>query len=230
MGARHQIFHELSNSISMLEKHFETLLVEVEEKLPAHSSLVHSDTVRTSLVIICSLLQEYREVAEKECTQRLEAVRVVDWSNSLRNELLPMLSTLYKVAVEFDCKVEADSSGVIKPRQCHSIFDNLIANAASAGATRIHVEMIDRKQRIDLIIRDNGSGMTEEQLQQLGLGFSTRPEAGHGQGFRIVCKLATDTGAIVRSPKSIRGIGTEITISFMKVGGIFKTGVDSHAE
>ena len=53
---------------------------------------------------------------------------------------------------------------------------------------------------------------------RLGLGFSTKVEPGHGQGFRIILKLAAEIGAVVRSPKSIPSVGTEIRISFIKVG------------
>ena len=59
--------------------------------------------------------------------------------------------------------------------------------------------------------------MSDTQLRQLGFGFTTKSEDGHGQGFRIVRKLVSDIGGVVTAPKSIQGFGTEIVVTLMKV-------------
>jgi hypothetical protein len=72
-------------------------------------------------------------------------------------------------------------------------------HAVAAGATRMNVELLESSLGFDLIFRNNGCGMSECQIQQLGLGFSTKSGSGHGQGFRIILELSAEIGAIVRT-------------------------------
>jgi nitrogen fixation/metabolism regulation signal transduction histidine kinase len=82
----------------------------------------------------------------------------------------------------------------------------------------IAITLAEHEHSLDIIFRDNGRGMSDTQLRQLGFGFTTKTDDGHVQGFRIVRKLVADIGGVVAAPKSIQGFGTEIIVTLMKVG------------
>lgn len=218
MGVRYQIFHDLGNAISMLKGHIEEVLETCETTRDRSSGISsRSAPIRMGLQKIDNLIQQYLET-EDVPGQALGAMTLGIWINHVQEIVLPLLATLYQLDIQLQTQMDNDVSIVTKPTHFQTICDNLIANAAAAGATRIQFEVREESHCINVTIRDNGSGMNSEQLNSLGLGFSTKEQAGHGRGFRIVCQLAADMGAVVRPPKSIVGFGTEVTLSFMKVG------------
>jgi signal transduction histidine kinase len=217
MGVRYQIFHDLGNTFGMLKGHIEEMLESSEGRVPDSRKTSRPATIRMGLERIDSLIHQYLET-EDAPGQALGTMDLEIWIHHVQEILLPTFTTLYQLDIQLQTRMENDVSIVIKPMHFQTMCDNLIANAAAAGATRIQIEIREESHCINVTIRDNGSGMTPEQLNCLGLGFSTKGNAGHGRGFRIVYQLAADMGAIVRPPKSIVDFGTEVTLSFMKVG------------
>jgi signal transduction histidine kinase len=217
MNGKYGVLHDLGNVILMLRNHIETLFAEQEGHPCLHGHT--ASAIRAAVERASSLLKEYAELTVEDAGESLQPYALDAWSEDLRDRLLPTLASIYKIQIHFELRAgPSPCHAVLKFKDCQTICENLIANAAFAGATRVHVELQEGPRSVDLIVRDNGCGMTSEQLHQLGLGFSTRSGNGHGRGFRIICKLAADAGAIVRPPKSIQGFGTEFTISFMKSG------------
>ncbi len=137
----------------------------------------------------------------------------------LGEAVLPQLGRAYGIAIDFAVVGDSNVRLVANTGVCARIADNLIANAVRAQATRVRVTVAVRSRHVELTFTDNGHGMTETQVSQLGFGFTTKGESGHGQGFRIVRKLAADLGGAVAPPKSIQGFATEICVALMKVTG-----------
>lgn len=67
-----------------------------------------------------------------------------------------------------------------------------------------------------IMIRDNGIGMTPEQINRLGTPYYSTKEKGTGLGtmvsFGIIKKMSGKIGVT-----SERGVGTEYTLSFPRV-------------
>jgi signal transduction histidine kinase len=132
--------------------------------------------------------------------------------------MAPELERLHAVDVRVSCDGSPHCLAVASLPACRLIADNLIGNAVQAGARQVYIVVAERAYGLDLIFRDNGRGMTEDQVRELGFGYSSKGANGHGQGFRIVRKLAADIGGVVAMPKSIPGLGTEVVVTLMKVG------------
>lgn len=71
----------------------------------------------------------------------------------------------------------------------HRVLENLLTNACEGNGTESasHVEVITRKtrsgSRLEIVIRDNGPGFTEEQLKKPIEGFATTKPQGTGLGL-----------------------------------------------
>lgn len=89
-------------------------------------------------------------------------------------------------------------------------------NSIRAQATRINIKILQKKEPDELIISiaDNGSGMTEEQVQALSDPFfTTRTTRRVGLGIPLLQQRAEEcNGALL--VKSKPGEGTTITVNF----------------
>lgn len=106
-------------------------------------------------------------------------------------------------------------TGITDPRALQQVMLNLITNAVDALEGRplpqieIDLERIDGD--VEIRIKDNGCGMTDEQKKDLFKPFVTSKEKGTGLGLVIVKKMLTrmETGIRV---ESLRNSGTTFTI------------------
>lgn len=89
-------------------------------------------------------------------------------------------------------------------------------NSIRAQATRIHIKILLKKELDELIISiaDNGSGMTEEQVQALSDPFfTTRTTRKVGLGIPLLQQRAEEcNGALLVESK--KGEGTTISVNF----------------
>ncbi len=75
---------------------------------------------------------------------------------------------------------------------------DITMNSVRAGATRIGIELIEEGPWLTFLVRDNGCGMTEEQLKRLSDPFfTTRKTRKVGLGIPFLKMLAEMTGGEV---------------------------------
>ena len=108
----------------------------------------------------------------------------------------------------------------LNPELLEWAVENLLANAISAldkRPARIEVEVTRRgeSESVEIVIRDNGRGMTrEEQRRAFEPGFSTRAR-GWGLGLALVRRVVNDYhGGKLTIRESAPGEGTTMVISF----------------
>ncbi len=76
---------------------------------------------------------------------------------------------------------------------------DITMNSVRAGATEISVELFEHGEWIDFTVRDNGCGMTKEQLERLeNPFFTTRKTRKVGLGIPFLKMLAEMTGGYVK--------------------------------
>ena len=97
--------------------------------------------------------------------------------------------------------------------QIQQVFFNLIKNALEAmkdgGSLAIALDADDRD--VSVIIRDDGMGMTAEQLAHLFEPYRTSKEKGTGLGLMITKRIVTAHGGTIAA-ESAPGEGTTFTI------------------
>lgn len=76
---------------------------------------------------------------------------------------------------------------------------DITMNSVRAGATEIYVELVENGQWLDMTVRDNGCGMTKDQLRRLeDPFFTTRKTRKVGLGIPFLKMLAEMTGGYVK--------------------------------
>jgi len=93
------------------------------------------------------------------------------------------------------------------------VYLNLILNALEAfdGGGRLTVGAAERRGRFDVTIEDDGPGIPEETLKQLGNPFFTTKAQGSGLGLFLARRLVQSAGGELLI-ESERGRGTRCTV------------------
>jgi signal transduction histidine kinase len=98
------------------------------------------------------------------------------------------------------------------------ILDNLLANALEAVSSgqRISVATTATSSDTQIVVSDNGPGMTAEDRERAFLRFTTSSPNGTGLGLAIVHRLVTSNGGTAALSETPGG-GLTVTLTFPAV-------------
>jgi signal transduction histidine kinase len=133
------------------------------------------------------------------------------------------LLTRHKLLAQ-NIDVRSTVSGLLPPfradrAQIEQVLLNLILNAAEAmpkgGILRLSAaqEMLEGKPHVVIGVRDNGQGMSHEQMENLFMPFLTYKESGTGIGLAIVKKIMENHQSKLEVESKL-GQGTKFTLFF----------------
>jgi len=118
--------------------------------------------------------------------------------------------------VRVETTFQGDGTVDCVAEEFHQVLSNLVQNAVEAcqdGTGLVHVTGRGEADRIVLVVRDNGSGMSPEVRQQIFTPFFTTKEPGRGMGLglTIVWRFVTALGGSIEV-QSDAGAGTAFTL------------------
>ena len=99
-----------------------------------------------------------------------------------------------------------------EPGLVRSLCSNLARNAAEAGAKRVELSVVG-SDPLELRLRDDGSGIAEDQRDKIWLPFFTTREKGTGMGLALVRKVMNALDGEIRLGDSLKK-GTEFRLTF----------------
>jgi Histidine kinase-, DNA gyrase B-, and HSP90-like ATPase len=99
---------------------------------------------------------------------------------------------------------------------CEFLLD-LVENSLEAGASRLRVSLVERGNVLSITIRDNGKGMTADELARAADPFYTdgrkHPERSVGLGLSFAAQAAAETGGRFTLHSKV-GTGTILNLRF----------------
>jgi signal transduction histidine kinase len=105
----------------------------------------------------------------------------------------------------------------LDPDKLHQTIMNLVKNAIEAleggGNLTLTTKQDIEKNRVKLIISDNGVGMDHETLENLGTPFFTTKDSGTGLGMMTSFRIIEEMGGSM-TVESEKGKGTTFNIVF----------------
>lgn len=128
-----------------------------------------------------------------------------------------ILASKKRVTIHYQCEIpiylESDKSYLIR------IFENLLSNALkfSEGGKNIYVSLVENKECIEVKIRDEGPGISPEDITKLYQKFqrlSARPTSGEsstGLGLWIVRTVLEKLGGKIECESQL-GVGSTFTV------------------
>lgn len=102
-----------------------------------------------------------------------------------------------------------------QPQRLQQMFINLIKNAieATSSSGLIEIWILSDEDRVLVKISDDGEGMPQYQIDNLGLPFYSTKEKGTGLGLMVVLKVIKEMGGSLKVT-SAQGKGTVFNIFF----------------
>ncbi|MHC9539178.1 MAG: ATP-binding protein [Vulcanimicrobiota bacterium] len=111
------------------------------------------------------------------------------------------------------------------PEAFHQVFSNLftntLAHAAPGTAPVIHVDYALKDGRIDIAVRDNGTGIEPSLLTKIfDMSFTTNRQERFGLGLAIVKKIIEAHGGSIKAESEGTGRGADFIITIPHGNGV----------
>lgn len=125
------------------------------------------------------------------------------------DENIPKLEKAYGIKITLDKNRCSPQDRIFVPDRIPSlIFSNAVQNASKAGATEVRVTYVSTSNYVSITFTDNGRGMSEEELDNLGF-YSD------GQGVKLIRGSMCAYGGVCWW-ESQKGEGTKLITKFRK--------------
>ncbi len=96
------------------------------------------------------------------------------------------------------------------------VIQNLLKNAIESGASAVTVDFVGTGKEVSVTVRDNGPGMSPQQLNQALRGGFTTKRDGTGLGLSICRHVIASHGGRLNIGSSMEG-GTSVTVALPAV-------------
>lgn len=203
------VAHEIRNPMTSVRGFIQLLSnsknVSDEEKQYIKICLEELDRANSIIGDYLSLGRDYSLSDEDKVDVALEIKRAINTLSSYTN--------LKNVEVLFEHSNPAYIVG--NSGRLQQLFVNLIKNGIEAVSDNGKIVVIIKQTDDDVVvsIADNGVGMKQKQIDNLGLPFYSTKEKGTGLGLMVCLRIVKDLGGTM-SVQSTEGLGTTFTIKF----------------
>lgn len=206
------IAHELRNPLTVIKGFLQLA------KLTSNYS-VYYDTIMSELERMNGIIEGFLSVSRKQTVRK--HLQPQNFMESII-EIIKPECILHNVTFDFEIERTAASlkvnEGMIK-----QVFLNLLRNSIDAfkeqgeGNFQFYIEGKVKGEQYEIIIGDNGPGMKQEVLANLGRPFITTKELGSGIGLPLCKKIIEDHGGIFDVASKINeGTRVHIILPFSK--------------
>jgi len=142
--------------------------------------------------------------------------REFDLNESVRGALVILAARVRKATRSFAVELSHGLPAITgDPRRMEQVVVNLIVNGCEALENRsqaLRVRTSHRNGRVVLTVRDEGHGMTSEQIERVGEPFFTTKAAGTGLGLTVTTQIVEEHDGSLEF-ESQPGVGTTVTVS-----------------
>lgn len=202
--------HEVRNPLTAV-KGFLQLIREnslPQEKIKQYIDISQDEIQRTE-----TILSEYLSIS-KPLTNRREPVNLSQQLQII-NDVMTPYANMHNVQIQIE-KTDQTIIIMANPEEMKQVLVNFVKNAVEASSHgsngKVYIRLEKQDNRAILTIRDNGIGMTEEQIKRLGTIYFSTKSSGTGLGLTFSYQVIRNLSGKVSVNSEPRG-GTIFTIS-----------------
>ena len=217
-----KLAHEIKNPLTPIQLTIDRLKNKYSEMINPEDKTNFNDYLKTIIKQINqieNLVNEFSDFARMP-KPILKENNLVD----IINENIKLLKEIDST-INFNCKFyDKKILFVFDYEQINRVFFNLIKNSIESiqeravkypdFAKKIDIEIINKNDYITIILTDNGTGFSEENLNNILKPYFTTKSKGTGLGLSIVNKIINDHNGNIKFAKI--KIGAKIIINFQK--------------
>lgn len=199
------VAHEVRNPLTVVRGFVQLLGEETKPRKNEYIKLVLNELDRAEFII-----SDYLNLAkpQAEVKDRLDITLIVKEVSAL----MASYAVINGIEIVTSTKAEMfiySNSSKVKQALMNLMKNGIEAMQECGGVLYIKVEQVDA--HIIITIRDEGSGMSKEQIAQIGLPFYSTKEKGTGLGLMVTCRIIESMAGSVQI-KSELGKGTLVTV------------------
>lgn len=208
------VAHEIGNPLNSLGIHLQLLDRKIKKLAAGDRQTLeeHLNTARQEIQRLDSILKQFLQ-AIRPTTLRRERVKIDELCRDVLRLLEPELSARgIRVALDLATDLpmlELDSV------QMQQVFHNVLRNAAQAVSQDVEgcitVSIHSNDYEIQILIADNGIGISPEQMGTMFEPYHSTKEGGTGLGLLIVRRIIREHGGEMEI-ESREGSGTRVSL------------------
>ncbi|MGX9133464.1 ATP-binding protein [Rummeliibacillus sp. JY-2-4R] len=203
------IAHEIKNPMTSLKGFTDLMKMTATDENKRYLSVIDSEIRR-----IESIVNEFLNLS-KPGEYEMNILSIGELVEETI-ELMQPQALIQNVQMVYEKEIFQDDNILGNKNKLKQVLINLIKNAIEVlptGGNIIIQQNVDYYDRVTLAIKDNGSGMSDGQLQEIFLPFYTTKKEGTGLGLPFVSKTIEEHGGkIIASSKVGEGTTFELTI------------------
>lgn len=208
------VAHEIGNPLNSLGIHLQLLDRKIKKLAAGERQMLedHLATARQEIQRLDSILKQFLQAIRPSTLQR-EPVKLDELCRDVLRLVEPeLLERGIGVVLDLDADLPVLQLDAVQMQQ---VFHNLLRNAAQAvsqdGEGRITVNMHSNDYEIQVLIADNGIGISPEQMGTMFEPFHSTKEGGTGLGLLIVRRIIREHGGEMEI-ESREGSGTRVSL------------------
>lgn len=208
------VAHEIGNPLNSLGIHLQLLdrkikKMDAGERQPLEE---HLSTARKEIQRLDSILKQFLQ-AIRPSTLRREKVELAELCRDVLKLLEPELTERgIRVVLDLEPDIPLLDLDAVQMQQ---VFHNVLRNAAQAITTDadgcITVRMASNDYEVQVLISDNGIGISPEQMGTMFEPYRSTKEGGTGLGLLIVRRIIREHGGEMEI-ESREGSGTRVSL------------------
>jgi nitrogen fixation/metabolism regulation signal transduction histidine kinase len=204
-----QITHEVRNPLNALSLNAELLSDELGQLDPDRKTEAWEllDIVSNEIERLTQVTGHYLQLARRP-RPRLEAT---DLAPLLQDVGRLIAAELDRADVSFSIQAQPMKPQLADGNQIRQALLNVVRNAVEAGATTLKLELLREAGDVLLTLKDNGPGMTAEEIDRATDPFFSTKATGTGLGLAITRQILEDHGGQLRV-ESKPGVGTQLAM------------------
>ncbi|MEW9107850.1 MAG: HAMP domain-containing sensor histidine kinase [Cytobacillus gottheilii] len=202
------VAHEIRNPITVVKGFIQ--LHEGDKEIPEHIKK-HYHLMLDQLQDAETVISNFLSLA-KPAETKTEIVSV----NPALHTVMDLLNTYALFdTIHIELEIEDDYEIQCNILEFKQLFVNLLKNAieASHHGDTIRIKVTGNQDAVKIVIIDSGSGMNQEQLEQIGTPFYSLKARGTGIGLMICFNIVQKYDGTINF-WSEEGKGTEVTVTF----------------
>ncbi|MEB1809166.1 MAG: HAMP domain-containing histidine kinase [Bacillaceae bacterium] len=176
------VAHEIRNPMTVVNGFVQILQQDKDtpEKHREHYAIITNELRRAE-----TILNDYLTLAKPQAV-KLETINIHEQINRI-NHTLSSYALMKSVSVEYHLPPENNYFIKGCPEKFQQVLINIIKNAieVSTKGEVVTVSVTKNRDFYYIYIKDNGCGMTQDELQSLGTPFYSLKERGTGLGLTI---------------------------------------------
>ena len=202
------IAHEVRNPLTVVKGFLQLMQENKENQSMEYLPLVLSELGRAE-----GIINDYLNFAKPQ----FDKVEIIN----LKQIVSDVVTLLEPLALKQNVKLKGDLGAETfintDKNQFKQALINIIKNAieATGSGGYVHTKLIDDGEKSVITIRDNGKGMTKEQLSRIGTLFYSTKEKGTGVGTTVSVRIIEAMNGTILFESNVNE-GTKVTIKLPK--------------